>query len=84
MSTEVPRVTSPATISEILTREDLAALTGYTKPAYQARWLQRHGWTYADSRDGPKVLRAYRDQRMGMAATTTSGGTWKPDFSVLG
>jgi hypothetical protein len=66
----------------MLTAAELLELTGYRSPAWQAKWLTAHGWKFEQGRDGPKVLRAYRDARMGMA-TATETVTWKPDFSKL-
>jgi hypothetical protein len=65
-----------------LTREELADLTGYHSPAWQTKWLTKHGWKFEQGRNGPKVLRAYRDARMGLAATSAAPA-WQPDFSRL-
>jgi hypothetical protein len=67
----------------VLTAAELFELTGYRSPAWQAKWLRSHGWKFEQGRDGPKVLRAYRDMRMGMV-DVTQDKPWKPDFSVLG
>lgn len=67
----------------MLTAAELAELTGYRSPAWQAKWLNAHGWKFEQGRDGPKVLRAYRDQRMGVTAGAIEQA-WKPDFSKLG
>ena len=36
----------------LLTADDLAALTGYARPAEQRRWLAERGIRYAVRRDG--------------------------------
>lgn len=66
----------------MLSAAELFELTGYRSPAWQAKWLRAHGWKFEKGRDGPKVLRAYRDQRMGITEVKSTG--WKPDYSVLG
>jgi hypothetical protein len=50
----------------LLTPADLEALTGYSRPAHQARWLREHGWPFEVGGDRrPKVLRAYAERRLG-------------------
>lgn len=43
--------------------EQLAdTLTGYERPHYQRRWLDRHGWPYeTDANHRPKVSRSYAE-----------------------
>lgn len=67
-----------------LTAEDLHDLTGYVMPSAQIRWLDRAGWEYVVSGLGrPKVLRAYAEQRLGLAHEKPSAHT-EPDFSHWG
>ena len=48
-----------------LTRDELAELTGYQLPAWQARWLDAHHWRYERSISGrPIVLRAHAESRL--------------------
>ena len=50
----------------LLTDEEIAALTGYQRPADQRRWLAAHGWTFVLGGDGrPKVARAHADKQLG-------------------
>lgn len=64
-----------------LSAQDLAELTGYQLPAYQVRWLDRHGYAFELSKGGrPKVLRAYVEKRLGLGNTTPMGHA-EPDFS---
>ncbi|GLK92330.1 DUF4224 domain-containing protein [Achromobacter pestifer] len=56
-------------MNEYLSASDLAELVG-CKPnqrAMMARWLNRHGWRYVVDKNGiPRVLRAYRDKKLGV------------------
>lgn len=48
-----------------LTPDELVELTGYHSPAWQVRWLERHGFAYKRSATGRIVLsRAYVESRM--------------------
>jgi len=62
----------------VLTEAELVELTGYTSPAWQYKWLRKYGWKFERGRYGPKVLRAYRDMRMGMAGAVET--PWEPSF----
>lgn len=49
-----------------LTKEEVAALTGYTKPYAQIRWLDAERFGYVVGGDGqPKVLREVVLARLG-------------------
>jgi hypothetical protein len=64
-----------------LTPEELAELTDSKVRGKQIEWLDQNGWVYATSRLGnPKVLRAYAEQRLGIASAAPSAQT-EPDFS---
>jgi Domain of unknown function (DUF4224) len=64
-----------------LTAEELAELTDSKVRSKQIEWLDQHRWTYEISRLGkPKVLRAYAEQRLGLAGAAPSAQT-EPDFS---
>lgn len=64
-----------------LTTEELADLTECRLRCKQIDWLNTHGWVYATSRLGnPKVLRAYAEQRLGLATAAPKAET-EPDFS---
>ncbi|WP_423359656.1 DUF4224 domain-containing protein [Pseudomonas citronellolis] len=57
------------TLSEtgfLLTAEEVADLSGYSKPSAQARWLKSNGFPFVIGGDGrPKVLRQVVEQRLG-------------------
>ena len=53
-----------------LTRAELAELTGYQLPAWQARWLVAHGWCFERSISGrPIVLRSHAESRLSDPST---------------
>ena len=48
-----------------LSEDEIETLTGYASPAWQCRWLDRHGFAYKRAKDGRVVLsRAYVESRM--------------------
>jgi hypothetical protein len=64
-----------------LTDGDLRELTGYVLPSAQKRWLAKNGWEFVVTAFGrPRVLRAYAEQRMGLASAKPTAHT-EPDFS---
>jgi len=49
-----------------LTTNELAELTGYSRPSCQIRWLRQNGWPFAVGGDQrPKVLQAVVRVRLG-------------------
>lgn len=59
-----------------LTRDELAELTGYQLPAWQARWLDAHNWRYERSISGrPIVLRAHAESRLSDPSTAAPSVT---------
>ena len=56
-------------MSDYLSPADLGDLTdARTRPA-QIRWLEAHGWVYTiGSKGNVKVLRGYRDAKLGIIA----------------
>lgn len=59
-------------MSDILSPQDLEALTGKKLASAQIRWLDRNGWAYVVSGAGrPVVLREYRNQRLGVGEKLT-------------
>lgn len=53
----------------LISPQDIAELTGYSRPTDQIRWLLTHGWVFEVGGDRrPKVLRAYAERRMGAGA----------------
>lgn len=52
---------------DLMSREELSALTGTMQPKRMSEWLESRGWVHelpARRGDIPKVLRAYRDARL--------------------
>lgn len=50
-------------MTDYLSPQELADLTGSPQHVRQAAWLRRHGWKFVVALDGrPRVLRAYRDK----------------------
>ena len=39
-----------------MTQNELATLTGYSLPAWQRRWLTKHGWIFDTARNGRVVV----------------------------
>jgi len=72
-------------MSEYLSPADLGDLTdARTRPA-QIKWLQAHGWVYTiGSKGNIKVLRGYRDAKLGMVVPKAARTSPEPDFSVFG
>ena len=67
-----------------LDTNELAELTGYVIPFHQCKWLDRHGYPFELSRAArPKVLKAYVEQRLGLATAKVKAET-EPDFSRWG
>ena len=67
-----------------LTPDELAELTGYKTPARQCRWLDRAGYPFETAATGrPKVLRAFVERRLGLAAQSPATPT-EPNFSRWG
>lgn len=64
-----------------LTPEELTDLTESRSRNKQIDWLNVRGWIYTTSRLGnPKVLRAYAEQKLGLATAAPESAT-EPDFS---
>lgn len=62
---------------------ELYELTGFKVGHYQARWLERQKPPYLfalTSKGKPRVLRAYVEQRLGLADAEITART-EPDFS---
>lgn len=56
-------------MSEYLSAAELADLIGCrsNQRAIMCKWLDKHRWKYVDdSKSMPKVLRAYRDKKLGL------------------
>lgn len=58
-------------MSDYLSPDELRDLTDSPMAGRQIGWLRLHGWKFAVGLGGrPKVLRSYRDKRLGVAETT--------------
>lgn len=56
-----------AALSDLLSADELAELTGYTSARGKRKWLEENSWRYAVARDGsPRVARAYFLLKMGV------------------
>ena len=57
-------------ITDYLDEEELFFLTGNQQAKRQVKWLREHGWRYETTSTGaPRVLKSYRDQRLGPTKT---------------
>jgi hypothetical protein len=66
----------------VLSRDELASLTGYRRPSLQARWLKQQGFKFRLGRDlHPRVDRGHYNSRMGAGPASSSTG---PDWSSIG
>ncbi|MFJ5179985.1 DUF4224 domain-containing protein [Pseudomonas fulva] len=76
--------------TEILSDEELAALTGYKAKGYQRRWLEERGWVFVETRSGrPLVGRHYVRMKLGLTLEVVpmkpppAAPTWTPDISKV-
>ncbi|MBR8142097.1 DUF4224 domain-containing protein [Burkholderia sp. AU19243] len=63
-------------MSDYLTAEELADLVGCrpNQRSVMSSWLTKNAWPFVVDRSGlPKVLRAYRDRRLGMRVDVVDG-----------
>lgn len=68
--------------STFLTSEDLKALTGVSRKAFQVKWLQDNGWNHElDYYGSPVVLREYAERRLGL--TKTNSRKREPNFAAI-
>lgn len=77
-------------MSLFLTPAEVGELTGYERPADQARWLRDRGWIFElNAQRRPIVLRAYAEGRMGGARSQGSAAATgyhippQPNFDAL-
>lgn len=76
-------------LTEILSEEELAELTGYKHRGYQRQWLKDRNWVFVESRGGrPLVGRMFTRMKLGMTTNPHETQTlpppapaWTPDFS---
>lgn len=74
-------------VSEILGEDELAAITGYKRPAKQRAWLDQNGWVYYKNRAGhPIVGRIHARQKLaGIKPDKALSGkeVWSLDLSKV-
>lgn len=73
-------------VSEILTAEEIAAMSGCSRKADQADWLASNGWTFLRNRTGePVVGRLYARLKLAGINPATWGAHsgWIPDYSKV-
>jgi hypothetical protein len=74
--------------SETLNEDELASITGYSRPSKQICWLIDHGWQYTlTGARRPVVGRIYARLKLsGVKATSTTAvaETWTLDLSRVG
>lgn len=71
--------------SETLSEDELAAITGYSRPKEQRQWLDSERWVYHKNRAGhPVVGRIYARMRMaGIAPKSAPVDAWSLDLSKV-
>ena len=53
-------------------------------PAYQCRWLEKHGYPFETNASGkPKVLRCFLMQKLGMPGSLGAGTSQEPNFDAI-
>jgi hypothetical protein len=68
-------------VSQLISPDDMEAITGYVRPADQIKWLQRHGWVHEVNRRGrPVVAQTYFDMKMGGVSKQAVN---EPNFSAM-
>lgn len=71
-------------MSLFLTPEEMSDLTGLVIPAYQCRWLEKHGYPFETNASGkPKVLRSFLLQKLGMMRPLSAGMGQEPNFDAI-
>ena len=76
----------PVSVSEILTSDEVAEITGYGRRTEQIQWLTANAWTFHKTRSGnPVVGRLYARLKLsGINPSVLSAPVgWSPDFSSL-
>ncbi|MDH3468550.1 MAG: DUF4224 domain-containing protein [Gammaproteobacteria bacterium] len=68
----------------LLTREELAEITGYSRSTSQAAWFLNNGISHRTRGDGSiVVLRKHFEEEMGLLSGSKSANALEPDFSSL-
>lgn len=72
-------------VSETLTDDELAAITGYKIPSCQRQWLQRNAWEHVlTAAQRPVVGRVYARLKLAgvkLSSTNAVAETWALDLS---
>lgn len=81
----MPSIFQTPLMSEILSPEELAEITGAVRKADQTEWLTSNGWAFHRNRAGePIVGRIYARLRMaGINPTSVLPAPGLPDFSKV-
>lgn len=67
----------------VLSQEDIAALTGYSRPSAQVRWLRQHGWRFSVNALGkPAVAVAEFNRRM-VGGSSTMKHQEEPNWEAI-
>ena len=72
--------------SEVLGNEEIAAITGYTRPSKQRSWLDENGWKYIRNRaDHPIVGRIYARMKLAgiSPGKTAPQELWSLDLTTV-
>jgi hypothetical protein len=73
------------TLSETLSEDELAAITGYKTPSFQRQWLTKNAWEHAlTGARRPVVGRVYARLKLAgvkPSATNAVAETWSLDLS---
>jgi len=71
-------------MSVYLTERELLTLTGYKQRARQLKWLRSRGWAHEVTGQGEiRVLRAYRDQQLGVSIVKTMENASAAGFNAF-
>lgn len=82
----VPTIFELPFVSEILSQDEVAEITGCGRRVEQIQWLTANAWTFHKTKSGnPVVGRLYARLKLSginPSALSAPGG-WSPDFSAL-
>ena len=73
-------------LSETLTHDELAEITGCVRYGGQIAWLYENGWKHHYSRSGAPIVGRWYCARLKLAGITPQAATtqaWSPDFATI-